>query len=102
MYTVSQIAKTSNTTPRIIRRLIHKGEIHANILSRDYIIGFKGLYVTTHQAALVLDRTHARVIQLIKERKLKAKKIGRDFLIKAEVLHNFQLTKPTGRPRKNV
>jgi len=47
-------------------------------------------YLTTEQASEVLGVTRQRVLALIRERRLPAKKIGRDWLIAPEDLEAFE------------
>jgi excisionase family DNA binding protein len=55
--------------------------------------------LTTKDAAAVLDVSVRRVLQFIKEQRLPAQKMGRDYLIKEEDLKLVADRKP-GRPRK--
>jgi hypothetical protein len=57
-------------------------------------------YLTTLQVANRLDRTPARIVQLILDGSLLAEKSGRDYFIKISTLDTFKLKKPTGRPPK--
>ncbi len=57
-------------------------------------------WVTTEQAAEHLGITRPRVNQLIRDGRLAAEKIGRDYFILKNVLFSHVLTKPTGRPPK--
>lgn len=57
--------------------------------------------LTTQDVAERINKTQQRVIQMINEGKLKATRIGRDFLITEDDLSRIQLTRPTGRPKKD-
>jgi len=56
--------------------------------------------LTTQQVANRLNRTRPRIIQLIHEGKIKAKKFGREWVIQEKDIKKIKLTKPTGRPKK--
>jgi len=58
-------------------------------------------WFTTDEAARVLGVTRPRVIQLIKEGKLTAERIGRDYFLRKDLVKGHTLTRPPGRPRKD-
>ncbi len=57
-------------------------------------------FITTKEVAEKLNISRSRVYQLIEEKKLIAKKIGRDFLIKESSLTNIEIYGKPGRPPK--
>jgi len=57
-------------------------------------------FITTKEVAEKLNISRSRVYQLIEEKKLIAKKIGRDFLIKESSLANIEIHSKPGRPPK--
>jgi len=59
-------------------------------------------WFTTDQAAEHLNITRPRVNQLIREGKLPAERIGRDYFIRKEVVQTHTLSRPTGRPKKSL
>ncbi len=58
-------------------------------------------FLTTKEVAERLNISRPRVYQLIEEKKLIAKKIGRDFLIKESSLLNVETYGKPGRPPKD-
>lgn len=59
-------------------------------------------YLTTRQVAEQIKRTPSRVVQLIREGRLPATKMGNVYLIDPKDLEGFTLPKITGRPRLEV
>ena len=57
------------------------------------------MYITTKQAALIIGRTEGRVVQLIKEGKLKAQRFGKMYMIYQKDIDELILPKITGRPK---
>jgi excisionase family DNA binding protein len=56
-------------------------------------------YITTNEAASVLEVTRQRVLQLIQDGRLKAEKFGNVYMIRRPDLSNIE-AKPMGRPPK--
>ncbi|MGH8068560.1 MAG: helix-turn-helix domain-containing protein [Candidatus Entotheonellia bacterium] len=57
-------------------------------------------FLTTQQAAAALGVTQRRVVALIQAGRLKASRLGRDWLIPAQALEAVRERKP-GRPRQS-
>ena len=55
--------------------------------------------ITTAQAATILQVSRSRILKLIAAKRLPAKKLGRDWLIRLEDLELVKVRCP-GRPRK--
>jgi len=57
--------------------------------------------LNTKEAAVKLNVSPIRVRQLIQEEKLKAKRIGRDYIIEEKDLATVQTYGKAGRPKKS-